>query len=228
MTNQLGERMHERTWEMLPWYVNGTLTTAEEKMVESHLASCPRCQNELDDCSAMNAALREAEEQVPSPHPVQLTRLLEKIDALPEPEQLPAIATSSAWFRSSTTLRWVAAAQLLLLLGLGALFLHQPAATGARFVTLSQRSENPRGPEVRMVFADSATAGQVRDLLLRVGGHMTEGPSEVGAYTVQIAGGAHKDPLDLVLAYLRAQPIVRFAQPVAGTRDSSEDGKRPQ
>jgi hypothetical protein len=221
MTNQMGERVHERTWGLLPWYVNGTLSAAEQQLVETHVGSCPRCQEELEHCRTMSATLLAAEDSAPSPHPVQLARLLEKIEALEAPAAQRSLR-GARWFGPQQPLRWVVAAQLVLLLGLGAMFLHRPAVTrsGGRYVTLSQRQEIPHGAELRMVFADAATAGQIRDLLLRVGGHVTDGPSPVGAYTVQIVPGAnHKDPLDLVVAYLRAQPIVRFAQPVAGSTE---------
>jgi anti-sigma factor RsiW len=38
---------HERTLELLPWLVNGTLEGDERREVEAHLASCPECRSEL-------------------------------------------------------------------------------------------------------------------------------------------------------------------------------------
>ena len=38
-----GERLHERVWNLLPWYVNGTLSLKERERVEAHLAACRRC-----------------------------------------------------------------------------------------------------------------------------------------------------------------------------------------
>lgn len=32
------ERVHRRVWELLPWYVNGTLSHPERQGVEAHLA----------------------------------------------------------------------------------------------------------------------------------------------------------------------------------------------
>jgi len=44
---------HERTQQLLPWLVNGTLEDAERQAVEEHLAACAECRGEL-------AATREA------------------------------------------------------------------------------------------------------------------------------------------------------------------------
>jgi anti-sigma factor RsiW len=46
---------HDRTLELLPWLVNGTLEGDERREVEAHLASCPECRGEL-------AATRQAYE----------------------------------------------------------------------------------------------------------------------------------------------------------------------
>jgi len=38
---------HDRTLELLPWFLNGTLDAAERREVEAHLASCDACREEL-------------------------------------------------------------------------------------------------------------------------------------------------------------------------------------
>jgi hypothetical protein len=231
MTERFAERVHERTAGLLPWYANGTLADQERQAVEAHLAGCVRCQQELAECRSLQTALNTGEESLPSPHPVQLARLLTRIDAETPGESHTAkrawrervTGGRSAWF--GRQLPWVIAAQLLLVLGAAALVSPRHLVpSAARFITLSQRPEAPSGPEIRIVFADNATAAQVRDLLLRVGGHLTDGPSPVGAYTVQVTPAAgHRDPVELTVAYLRSQPIVRFAQPVAGAAAASKD-----
>jgi hypothetical protein len=91
------------------------------------------------------------------------------------------------------------------------------AAPGA-FHTLSDPA--PPGPaagepRVRVVFADGAAAAAVRDLLLAAGARMVDGPTPFGVYTVEALapGGGRDRGAELLLARLRADPAVVFAEP---------------
>jgi hypothetical protein len=284
---ELAERVHQRVWDLLPWYANGSLAAAEKDMVEGHLAGCPSCRHEVESCLQLQLALRQVEEAAPSPHPVQLARLMARLDepaasddiddidelgsaapvaaanlatpatpsmgvseaaAAGEAGEVPVAATTTsaplggvaaerkrrrlARLLSATPgpVRWALAAQIVLLLGLAAMQAPRVAASlfpapsqrpAPAYVTLSQEAPPARGPEIRIVFAEETTERQIRELLLRIGGRLADGPSPLGTYTVQIAGtgagGAGKDSLDYVLSYLLEQPSVRFAQPVAGS-----------
>ena len=262
---EIGERVHQRVWDLLPWYANGTLAAGEREMVDNHLAGCPHCRHEVESSLRMQLALHQLEEAIPSPHPVQLARLMARLDEpaaagdAAAPEGVAAAAASPAagaapaafaaapaagerrWLPRllATTpqpVRWALAAQLVMLLSLAAMQAPRLASTLARvrtvrpapqFHTLSQAAVPARGPEIRIVFSEAATERQIRELLLRIGGHLADGPSPLGTYVVQISGGTAgtaataatpaNDAIDYVLAYLRSQPMVRFAQPVAGS-----------
>ncbi len=97
------EHQHQRVEQLLPWYVNGTLAAAEKRAVEEHLAVCPACRAELAACHELSRAIDDLGEVAPSPHPVQLARLLARIDAgipsqevLPDEDAAPASAASQA------------------------------------------------------------------------------------------------------------------------------------
>jgi hypothetical protein len=81
------------------------------------------------------------------------------------------------------------------------------------YPTLSTATpEAPRaGQHIRLVFADDMTERELRTLLTSVGGTMANGPSPIGAYTVEIPPSA---PVDSVLAMLRAHQKVRMAEPI--------------
>src|SRR6266853_1611254 len=81
MTDPKLDEQHESVWLLLPWHANGTLETAERRQVEDHLAGCPGCREEMARCNTFAAALRDREEIAPSPHPLQLARLMERIEA---------------------------------------------------------------------------------------------------------------------------------------------------
>src|ERR1700724_362285 len=73
--------VHENVWLLLPWHVNDTLETAERQVVDEHLIGCALCREELGRCRGLSAALRSGAERAPSPHPIQLARLVERVEA---------------------------------------------------------------------------------------------------------------------------------------------------
>src|SRR5258708_373448 len=81
MSDPKQEEQHDSIWLLLPWYATGTLETAERRLVEDHLAGCPSCREEVARCNGLAAALRARPEIAPSPHPLQLARLMERLDS---------------------------------------------------------------------------------------------------------------------------------------------------
>src|ERR1700680_551089 len=82
MSDPKHDERHDNVWLLLPWYANGTLETAERLLVEDHLAGCPSCREEVARCNGFAAALRGRPEIAPSPHPLPLARLMERLDAI--------------------------------------------------------------------------------------------------------------------------------------------------
>jgi Putative zinc-finger len=338
---------HDSVWLLLPWYANGSLAAAERRDVEEHLGACARCRAELEHCQSFGAALRAEPDHAPSPHPIQLARLMARIEASeqgayatapagpsrrargsrpallgaaaaddgtdadfmhgyvdpmadPDPSQSFGAARARrgpAWRRAQLAatpraVRMVLVGQLAAMLLLGvALVLRLPGASGvagtpgtpgelrpaagtlaaatqqasatgrqplfhtlsAPATAVSSASAVPR-QQIRVVFSETATERQIRDVLLQVRGRLTDGPSPLGTYTLEVAAapssaspgsraprgagqvpttgttgslgstgapGAAElagpgDTLGCVLAFLHAQPVVRFAEPIAG------------
>jgi len=233
-----GERLHQRVWQLLPWYANGTLAAAEGRTVEEHLAACSRCSEEAARCRELARAVGAEEEVAPSPHPVQLTRLLARIDEAESgsgqgggrlrPGRLAGLlgATPAA-------VRGLVAAQLAAVLVLALLLAwverQPPPPPASVFHTLSEapepssRTASRTAPDLsaatlrlRVVFAETATERRIRKVLAAVRGQIVAGPSPLGAYTVEVPAGT--DSLQLVLAHLRSRPEVAFAEPVDGGR----------
>jgi len=227
-----GERVHQRIWELLPWYANGSLAERERERVEAHLAACPRCQEEETICRRTEAGVKGAGELAPSPHPVQLQRILARIEESESEEP-----TRAAWWQSGRSFRaliaaapgplrgaLVAQAAVVLLL-IGALVLQQmrsqPAAPPADYVTLSDPAPAAVPTVgVRVMFSPQATEREIRDLLRGIRGQLVGGPSPIGVYTVEVP--ADGDPLKVILARLRSEPQVAFAEPAAGSERSHE------
>jgi anti-sigma factor RsiW len=214
--------MHERFWEVLPWYVNGTLTPEEAKAVDQHAAVCPRCREELAACRSLSQAVAQAGEVAPTPHPVRLARLLGRIDRQEKGEGQGGARAVLARLRglfkpAAQPLPWMLAAQVAVLVLIGALLFWPRGGeqSGAQFRTLSAPAALP-APQftLRLVFDEQATEGEIRQLLLSVRGEITGGPSPFGTYTVAVP--ATGDALATVLHHLRGAPVVELAEPLAG------------
>jgi len=221
-----GERVHQRVWELLPWYANGSLAERERERVETHLAACLRCQEEERICRRMAGDVVKGGEVAPAPHPVQLQRMLARI------EESENESAASGW-RLLAPLRSLVqatprplrgalvaqAAVILLLVGFLAWSASRPGAAPTpppAYRTLSNPDAAPVPTiRLRVMFSPKATEKEIRELLQGIHGEITAGPSRMGAYTVEIP--AAEDPAGAVLARLRSEPqVVVFAEPVAG------------
>lgn len=227
-----GERVHQRVWELLPWYVNGSLAERERERVETHLAACLRCQEEERVSRHMAGAMARGGETAPAPHPVQLQRMLARIEESEREERESAgrwrlLAPLRSLVRATPRpLRGALVAQaavILLLIGFLAWSLARPGAANLQPVyrTLSNPDAAPV-PTVRLrvMFSPRATEKEIRELLHGIHGEITAGPSPSGAYTVEVP--AASDPAGVVLARLRSEPqVVMFAEPAAGPGEAS-------
>jgi hypothetical protein len=227
--------MHQRIWELLPWYANGTLAAGEREKVEAHLAVCPRCQEEEEICRRTAAAVKSAGEVAPSPHPVQLQRMLARIEESESEERSRAgglrlgtpwralLAATPGPLRISLVAQ---AAVILVLVGLLARqqLRTQPAAPPAQYVTLSDPAAAPvPALGLRVMFSPQATEREIRGLLQGIRGQIVAGPSPLGVYTVEVPAAG--DPLQAILARLRSEPQVAFAEPVAGGEKKESHGR---
>ena len=212
------ERLHQRVWDLLPWYANGTLLDGERRTVEAHLADCRRCSEEVAACQSLEAVIRQAGQTAPAAHPARLTRLMERID---DEERRPWQGFAALFRATPPLARGALAAQLVVLVALTGLLVRQSqrpdetAPPAPVYQTLSESAPAPSPTaRLRLVFAEGATEQEVRHLLLDIRGQIVAGPSALGVYTVEVPAGP--DPLEKVLAHLRAQPRVSLAEPAVG------------
>lgn len=224
-----GERVHQRVWELLPWYVNGSLAERERERVEAHLAACLRCQEEERGCRSMAGVVAGAGEMAPAPHPVQLQRMLARVEESEREEKesagrwrllAPLRSLVQATPRPLRGALVAQAAVILLLVGFLAWSALRPGAAPPNLRPSYRTLSNPDAAPVpavrlRVMFSPRATEKEIRELLHGIHGEITAGPSPSGAYTVEVP--AASDPTGVVLARLRSEPqVVMFAEPAAG------------
>ncbi len=216
---------HDEIEALLPWYANGTLTPAETAAVEHHLAHCPACRDDLEQCRALATTVQSNEEGW-QPAPGGFDRLMAEIDRL-EATPAPAKTSSPALFQrfldwlgaTPNPVRWTLALESMAVAALLLVVAVPMPRTTPEYETLSSDTAQPAatGPRLRVVFADSATAGDIRQLLRDIDGNIIAGPTALGVYTVALPATDHPDQtLAQALTNLRARNPVKLVEPVAG------------
>ncbi|MET1079839.1 MAG: hypothetical protein ABWY06_17645 [Pseudomonas sp.] len=193
--------------ELLPWYLNGTLETAEAAQVEAWLERSVEARSALEELRALASAVRLAEQarQAETPPPSELgwARLQRSL------QQEPRVAPRRDWWKPSLA----AAAALVVALQLGIL-MRPPAPMNDWTLQSGNSAQQQRGEGYRLQlrFVDQASWPQVRALLLDLDGLLVDGPSVLGTVQVHV-------PLDVkrfadgpaLLTWLQQQPVVQHA-----------------
>jgi Putative zinc-finger len=99
MSNQV-QQNHDHLWELLPWYVNGTLDEAERAAVAHHIAVCSECKDEVARCRITVSALQSGDADAWSPSPERVAQMMERIQAESSPAAKPSWHRLSLWVSS--------------------------------------------------------------------------------------------------------------------------------
>lgn len=230
-TTALKRTRHQQVWELLPWYVNQTLSDRETRWVRDHLTKCALCRAEVERCQATAEAVRADEEMDWVPSNQQFSELLTRLDGIETPprrdEPVSAVspwsrlwrnlkASWEPWFTVSSNARWALAGQAALLAIVSGLIVAQFTSPDEAYRTLS----NPTQPmvdtvRVRAVFAEDLSLGGLRSLLSGLRADVVHGPTGQGVFTLAIAAGADPDAARTsLLKALRQHPQVLLAEPV--------------
>jgi anti-sigma factor RsiW len=182
---------------LLPWYLNGRLSEPERREVEGHLTSCAACKEELESLAALRLDTRDMIMRAPGPSPgVKRAVMSEVSRRAARPHFLDRIAGAALELLRP---KWAASVALLLIIcqfGALAWLMARPGAPPE----LTSRSVSQVGVRLKMVFSPAATQRDVQSTIRDLGGHIVDGPTDDGAYIVQLSGGSPQQ----VAAKLRA------------------------
>jgi Putative zinc-finger len=216
------DQVHATTRELIPWWVNGRLTGTEAQQVESHLAQCAECRADVAIEQRVLAGMRHRThvEIAPQMSFQKLWSRIEEVerDVPSRPEPIaPDAASVPSPIRPAT--RWRIAAGLLVGLALGLLAAEEwrsisPGAPQYRTTTVPQAATG-RPAQIRVVFAPSVTVDELGGIVRGNGLAIVAGPSDAGVYGLALTDGQDTAVAE-ALAGLRADPRVRFAEPVIG------------
>ncbi len=203
----VSQRQHPDVRELLPFFINGTLSELENARVMRHLASCASCHAELDEQRRLKDLMRAAPEP-PGDAQSAWARLERALDAESRAR------ARRRWVRLArmSGLSLAAAAAMVLLLTPVVLVDPDSGATDYRTLTSATPDSITGSGAIRAVFVSQATVGDIEDLLDRTGLQIVSGPSPRGVYT--LAPGTSASAAHDALAALRASPLVALAEPV--------------
>lgn len=183
--------------ELLPWYVNGTLTADEEREVRGYLRGNETAEREVAWLKQIRQAVQTQEPR--SPGSFGLQRLRMSLGREPAAKARPD--GRGRWVRIA------AAAAITVIVVQGILLgtwryqsaVYEPAGTSGP------------GPLIQVRFEPGATERQVRTLLVDAGLEIVAGPSASGVY--RLAPLATEDNLGRLVERLRRRDqIISFAE----------------
>lgn len=218
-------KRHEQVWQLLPWYVNGTLDDSERETVAHHISLCQTCEGEVVRCRSVISVLSHGDKIAWSPSPEHFNRLMTRVDresSLRTTERWRSrmhewVEKSRAVFQSTPSpMRWALAAQTAVIVLIVMATMSTWIASPLPYSTLSDPvvGNEASQSEISVVFAEDITEQEVRTLLNTIQGAIVAGPSAMAVYTVAIPPSGDERPgqVQAALEALRAHPKVRLAE----------------
>jgi anti-sigma factor RsiW len=199
---------HERLTELLPWYVNATLSEEETALVEAHLGSCDLCRGEMGRLQELSAATA-AEAPGWTPSPAHFNRVLRNLTPSLWQRLRAWTAATPRPVRFAFAFQGAAVLALLAVVLVGRPHVYetlsrQPAAA------VSQRAR------LHVLFAPDLTESGLREILQSAGAIIVDGPTDSGLYTIELPLAASDVArAGEIASRIASQPKVRFAAPVA-------------
>ncbi|MGR8929304.1 MAG: zf-HC2 domain-containing protein [Gammaproteobacteria bacterium] len=228
---------HKKVWELLPWYLNGSLNGLELNLVKDHLRVCLLCRKEVADQEVLYDRLRHATKVTISSQP-SFERLISRISKeTPQPishgkanikilrcanwkDYLPLFPSQESW---TLTL----AAGLLIII-LPWLVVYQVSMDeGPAYHTVANRGSlgSFEKNDIRVVFVTHTDISEISEILSTIDGQIVDGPTKLGIFTIRIKDGEAAS-LPQILETLREKKAVIFAEPARPIEgaEKAEDG----
>jgi anti-sigma factor RsiW len=211
---------HEEVFELLPWYLNGTLAETERQKVDKHVSVCAACRDHL-------AREREIYRSISAESslgyiPASFSRLQARLDARQSASQqeIPRRRGAMPWPRLAAASIAILALGLLSLVSADRWVQMRALPSEYRTVTTS----TPRAPDevIRAVFSPGVTLVELQAILDEAQLRIISGPTEAGVYSLAATSSR---PVTVSLSLLRRHGSVRFAE---STRVEPRAGGAPQ
>ena len=195
---------HAQVQRLLPWYVNGSLEGDELAQVETHLAGCPECREDLEAEQAMARQVRTL--------PSDVERGWEALKARVEGSG-PSVRRNAGrpLFGRRIPMGWALAAQAASLAILIPMLVFAFARPQPLYRTLGSAPSAASGNLV-VIFKPDSTEQTLRTILMQNHARIVDGPTSTDAYVLHVASGQRA----AVLARLKGDRSVSLAEPIDG------------
>ena len=189
--------MNTRFDELLPFYVNGTLSEADRAWVETYVREHPKAAAELHWCRSLQTKIREDQPAVSSE--VGMERALSRIRSEgPAPQLARRAAQASVmdklrdWFASLVPQPMLRPAFIgaMAVVALQTVVIVQMAGNSdddaGQIRAIPGKSVLEQGPWLKVNFKAEAREADIRMLLVETHGSLAAGPGQLGDYYVRI------------------------------------------
>lgn len=206
---QFEARRHGEAMRLLPWLVNGRLDEAERGWMESHVAGCAECRQEIDALRELQSGCRAPDAADDACGANDADRGWQRLQVRLQ----PALAATGErplqrrWLRPHWQ-RWAIAAQAAVIAILAVVLWQQPEP--AAYHTLGAVSAAKPGNLV-IVFDPRTDESRMRRLLLASQARIVDGPNDAGAYVLAVPPAR----LPMIRDALRAAPGVTLVATLA-------------
>jgi len=212
---------HDHIVESLTWYVNGTLNVREQALVQKHLEQCAHCRKELALQQHIHGAITQPAKVEFAPQ-TSFNKLWDRINEEPfsQAGQKQVASPPRRWltlprFELNWLIdRWVPitlAVQFLIIVGLASVLWIRSGESPSTYHTVTSTAD-PDRPIIHTVFDEATRLSDVKDILNRAGLEVASGPTTAGVYSLTPDKSRSTPPLSEVVASLRNDPRVRFAE----------------
>jgi anti-sigma factor RsiW len=200
----MADDTHDQAEDLLPWYATGQLDAADRALVETHLASCARCQRQLANEHILIDQFQTMSPEIDS----GWTQLRGQIDARP-PRQPVRQTLAEFWgLLKRPVVAAVATAQVAFVAAAALLFqwLSQPT-----YVALGA-GQAATSANIIVMFKPEAREADLRGAIAGSGGTLVGGPTEADAYLVHVPANGRSGAVQK----LQRNANVTLAQPIDG------------
>jgi hypothetical protein len=207
--------VHRRTWDAIPWVVNGSADEEQRRVVEAHARDCADCRDELARQHELQAAMAQEQATPLTNADAGLKRLFKRMDdaeadaaevntpAAAIPGERRALTRALVY---GLTIAVVVEAIGISVLGMGLLF-RSPS-----YQTLSLPAAADAQATIRIVPAPGMRIDELQRLLQGLNMQVVSGPNAVGAYG--LAPLSPHPALDKQVDALRAAPGMQLVEPI--------------
>jgi hypothetical protein len=182
---QFDPAAHKVADVLLPWLVNGTLEGDELAFVQQHVATCARCQREVEWLREFHAACVAGESEPDASTSAAFRSLRRKLEARPK-EQRRFLPGFNRWRIGQSWTRWVIAAQLAIIVVLGGVVMVTDDLPAVYRTLSSENAGAVTSGSLVVVFDPAMTEADLRRMLRDAGARLIDGPTRTNAYVLEV------------------------------------------